>query len=131
LDYEQLARKILEEADRIDREEDALYGDARGDELPEQLQTAEGRRAALREAKRRLAERAAKQEQSEGDSAESLGASLEFDPAELVGRGRRRWLVEARHQLDERRKREAKPIPGSRPARLLEAERRMQEDLGI
>src|SRR5436305_7499242 len=40
LDYEQLARKILEEAARIDREEDELYGDARGDELPEQLQTA-------------------------------------------------------------------------------------------
>jgi transposase len=131
LDYEQLARKILEEAARIDREEDELYGDARGDELPEQLQTAEGRRAALRDAKRRLAERAAKQELSEGDSAESFGVSLEFDPAELVGRGRRRWLREARHQLDEQRKRAAKPIPGSRPARLLEAERRMQEDLGI
>ena len=56
LDYEQLARKILEEAERIDREEDELYGEARGDELPEQLQTAEGRREALREAKRRLAE---------------------------------------------------------------------------
>jgi transposase len=129
LDYEQLARKILEEADRIDREEDELYGEARGDELPEQLQTAEGRRAALREAKRRLAERA--EQQSVDARAESLAASLEFDPAELVGRGRRRWSVEARHQLDERRKREARPIPRSRAARLLEAERRMQEDLEV
>ena len=44
--------EILNEADRIDQDEDELYGDARGDELPEQLRTAEGRRAALRDAKR-------------------------------------------------------------------------------
>ena len=42
LDYEQLAREILEEADAIDAAEDELYGDARGDELPEHLQTAKG-----------------------------------------------------------------------------------------
>jgi len=57
VDYQQLARKILEEADWVDREEDELCGDACGDELPEQHQTPEGRREALREAKRRLAER--------------------------------------------------------------------------
>jgi transposase len=34
MDYEQLAREILAEADRIDREEDERFGDARGDELP-------------------------------------------------------------------------------------------------
>ena len=55
-DYQRVARDILAEADRIDREEDELYGDARGDELPDQLRTAEGRRAALREAKRKLEE---------------------------------------------------------------------------
>ena len=53
-DYEQLAREILEDAARIDAEEDALYGDRRGDELPEQLTTEHGRRAWFREAKRRL-----------------------------------------------------------------------------
>ena len=37
LDYEQLAREILTEAERIDAAEDELYGEARGDELPEQL----------------------------------------------------------------------------------------------
>jgi hypothetical protein len=42
-----LAPKILEEADRIDREEGELYGDACGDELPEQLQTPEARREAI------------------------------------------------------------------------------------
>src|SRR5262249_45115056 len=56
-DYGQIARKILAEADRIDREEDELYGDGRGDELPEELRTPEGRRAALHEAKQRLERR--------------------------------------------------------------------------
>src|SRR6516225_3650090 len=42
--YQQIAKEILEEARRIDEAEDALYGDARGDELPEQLRTSEGRR---------------------------------------------------------------------------------------
>jgi transposase len=54
-DYRQIALEILAEADRIDREEDERYGDARGDELPEHLRTAEGRRKALKEAKERLA----------------------------------------------------------------------------
>ena len=53
-DYEQIARRSSSEAERIDREEDELYGDARGDELPEQLRTPEGRRAALEAARERL-----------------------------------------------------------------------------
>jgi len=60
-DYEQLAREILEEAKAVDAAEDELYGDARGDELPEHLRTGEGRRAWLREAKRRLEEQRAKE----------------------------------------------------------------------
>src|SRR5439155_10165079 len=54
VDYEQLAREILEEAKAVDAAEDELYGEARGDELPEELATGEGRRAWLRETKRRL-----------------------------------------------------------------------------
>ena len=47
---------ILAEAERVDREEDARYGvDARGDELPEGLRTAAGRRARLAAARERLA----------------------------------------------------------------------------
>jgi len=42
-DYRQIALEILKEAGRIDREEDELYGEERGDELPEHLRTAEGR----------------------------------------------------------------------------------------
>src|ERR687887_2433345 len=56
VDYEQVAREILEEAQAVDAAEDELYGDARGDELPEQLRTGEGRRGWLREAKKRLEE---------------------------------------------------------------------------
>jgi hypothetical protein len=36
LDYEQLAREILEEAADVDAAEDERYGDRRGDELPGQ-----------------------------------------------------------------------------------------------
>ena len=61
--YEEIAKEILAEADRIDRAEDEIHGDRRGDELPEQLRTSGGRRAWLRDAKRRLdEERAAKAE---------------------------------------------------------------------
>ena len=41
--YESIVTEILREAERVDREEDERYGDARGDELPEQLRTREGR----------------------------------------------------------------------------------------
>jgi hypothetical protein len=96
-DYRQIALEILKEADRIDREEDELYGDQRGDELPEHLRTAEGRRAALKEAKRRLErERAANRDRPRGPiadpdpgggSEEPVGAgSLELDPEVIVTR---------------------------------------------
>src|ERR671932_950749 len=81
-DYEQLAREILEEAKAVDAAEDELYGDARGDELPEQLRTGEGRRAWLREAKRRLDEQRAKE-------------------ARPVPRSRPKRLNEAKRRLEE------------------------------
>src|SRR5215217_7576517 len=60
LDYEQLAREIVEEAIETDAAEDELYGDRRGDELPPEFATSAGRRGWLREAKKRLeAERSA------------------------------------------------------------------------
>ena len=60
-DYEQLAKEILEEAAQVDAAEDARFGERRGDELPPELATGEGRRAWLREAKRRLEEERAEQ----------------------------------------------------------------------
>ena len=53
-DCEQMAREILEEATAIDAAEDELYGEARGDELPPEFETSQGRRGWLREAKQRL-----------------------------------------------------------------------------
>src|SRR5436305_13275882 len=55
--YSGLVRDILREAEETDRREDDLYGDGRGDELPEPLRNPETRRQALADAKRRLAER--------------------------------------------------------------------------
>ena len=59
LDYDQIAREILAEAGAVDRAEDERFGERRGDELPPELATAQGRRGWLREAKRRLDERRA------------------------------------------------------------------------
>jgi len=60
-DYERLAREILEQADAVDAAEDEQFGDARGDELPPELATRQGRRGWLREAKRRLDEKRAEE----------------------------------------------------------------------
>ncbi len=55
--YRGLVKDILREAEETDRREDELYGEDRGDELPEALRNPETRRQALSDAKRRLAER--------------------------------------------------------------------------
>src|SRR5215203_6142888 len=84
LDYEQIAREILADARAVDAVEDELYGEARGDELPPELTSSQGRR---------------------------------------------KWLREAQRELDRRREQEARPVPRSRPARLKEAKRRLNEQL--
>jgi transposase len=83
-DYEQLAREVLEEAAEIDAAEDEQFGERRGDELPAELASAQGRK---------------------------------------------KWLAEAKRRLDAQREREARPIPASRPARVKEAKRRLEEEL--
>src|SRR5438270_4283447 len=55
--YQEVVKEILREAEETDRREDELYGDQRGDELPDPLRNPETRRQALADAKRRLAER--------------------------------------------------------------------------
>jgi transposase len=54
--YEQIAEEILKEAAEIDALEDELYGEARGDELPEGFRTSTERRQRFREAKQELEE---------------------------------------------------------------------------
>jgi hypothetical protein len=78
------SREILEEARAVDAAEDELYGDARGDELPEALATAQGRRG---------------------------------------------WLREAKQRLESERAANPQPVPRSRPKRLKEAKRRLEEEL--
>jgi transposase len=134
LDYEQLAREILREAAEIDAAEDELYGDARGDELPEHLRTSEGRRAALAEAKRKLErdQNGSAKTKAAGE-AEAPGVKVELDSDVIVPRiqGREGWLREARRQLDEHRRRQAEPIARSRAERLLQSERRLEQDLEV
>src|SRR5512132_2394401 len=60
-DYEQIAREILAEADAVDREQDERFGERRGDELPAELATGEGRARWLAEAKRRLEQQRAEE----------------------------------------------------------------------
>jgi hypothetical protein len=86
MEFEDIARAIVEEAVATDAAETAGLGERRGGELPEVLTTRAGR---------------------EG------------------------WLRAARQQLDERRAEQAKPIPRSRPERLREAKRRLEEELAV
>ena len=83
-DYEQIAKEILEVAKAVDAAEDELYGEARGDELPPELASAQGRK---------------------------------------------KWLRAWQRQLDDQRAADARPIPRSRPKRLKEAKRRLEEQL--
>jgi transposase len=83
LDYEALARTIVEEAVATDAAEDAVFGERRGDELPELVASRQGR---------------------EG------------------------WLREARQRLEQRRAERPQPVPRSRPRRLLEGKRRLEEE---
>jgi transposase len=129
--YEQIAREILAEAAETDRREDELYGEARGDELPERLRTSAGRRAALREAKQELERERATEHDGEARAEAPEAVAIELDPARFVTRahGRRAWLREGRRALDERRAREARPVPRSRSERLEESARRLEEEL--
>jgi transposase len=129
--YESIVSEILDEAERIDREEDALYGEARGDELPEHLRTREGRLAALKAARAKLQAEREAQREAGAEVAEEV--ELELDPERFVTRpmGRRAWLREGRRLLDQQREREAKPIPLARSERLSEVKRRFDEELAF
>jgi transposase len=73
------------------------------------------------------------QEQIATDTAEdALHGDRRGDelPPELArSSGRQVWLREAKRRLEERRAEEAKPIPRSRPERLKDAKRRLDEEL--
>jgi transposase len=128
-DYRALVTEILREAEETDRREDELYGQDRGDELPEQLRTAEGRRQALAEAKRRLAERKARPV----DERPVVEMEVDLEQAVLARpvlrrKGRREWSRGARRELEAHRARQAQPIPRDREDRLLDTLARFDEN---
>jgi transposase len=128
VDYERVAREILEQAKATDAAEDELYGEKRGDEMPEELATAEGRREWL---KRELARQ--RVENSKGSASEQAPAqsSHEFDAEQIVARtqGREGWWREAKHQLERDRWASAAPVPRGRDQRLLAAAQRLEDEL--
>jgi transposase len=126
VDYERIARELIEQAIATDRAEDREHGERRGDELPEALSTHEGRRAWL--------ERELAGERNAGDEPEpeqEPGQGHEFDAEQIVARvqGRDGWLLEGKRQLDRDRWTEAGSIPRSRAERLRQAGRRLEDDL--
>jgi len=127
--YRELVTEILREAEETDRREDELYGEARGDELPEQLRTAEGRRQALADAKRRLAER--KRRAADEEPVTEMEVDLEravLARPVLRRGGRREWFRVARSELEARRAQQARAIPRGRDDRLLETLERFEEN---
>ena len=126
VDYDRIAREIIEQAIATDQAEDEQFGDARGDELPEELQTAAGRRAWLeRELARERAE-------AEEDAGERPPDPLDgFDVERIMARvqGREGWLREARRQLETERWKNPTPVPRSREERLRLGARWLEDDL--
>ncbi len=115
--YEQIASEILAEAAETDRREDELYGEARGDELPEQLRTPEGRREFFRRVKREREREDRHRELAEPEPARGEELSLELDAEEIVGHGRQgrdAWLREGKRQLEQHRWDNLDPIRRSR-----------------
>ncbi|MGZ6617864.1 MAG: transposase [Solirubrobacteraceae bacterium] len=126
--YRELVTEILREAEETDRREDELYGEKRGDELPEQLRTPEGRRQALEDAKRRIEER-----KGRAINEEQTSPDVKVDPDLVLGRdkrrgGRREWPRVARRELEKQREHEAQPIPRDREDRLFQALGRLEEN---
>jgi hypothetical protein len=71
-ELEHEVEKLLRKAESVDAEEDQQYGKGiRGDELPEELQFREKRLAKIREAKKALEERVAKESLHNKRSAQS------------------------------------------------------------
>jgi transposase len=130
--YSGLVKEILREAEEADRREDELYGEDRGDELPEQLRSSETRRQALADAKRRLAERKGR---SSDDETKPEPEKLEMDlEAAVLSRpvlrrgGRIEWLRVARRELEAHRTRQGAPVPRDRDDRMIGALERLEEN---
>jgi hypothetical protein len=126
VDYDRIAREIIQDAIATDEAEDEQFGDARGDELPEELQTAAGRRAWL---ERELARE--EHNDGEGDPVEPADPLDGFDVERIMARtqGREGWLREARRQLETERWQNPTQVPRSRLQRLRCGAQWLEDDL--
>ncbi|MGZ6564659.1 MAG: transposase [Solirubrobacteraceae bacterium] len=120
--FEQIAREVLAEVRATDGAEDEEFGEERGDALPERLRTPEGLREFFCQARQELrgAEQRQDPQQIEGPEAEAQSESrstpeFEFDGSRITdaGGGRRRWLSEAKRQLEQHRWDHPDPISRS------------------
>jgi hypothetical protein len=128
-EFEQIAREIPAEHKATDEAEDERYGQARGDELPEQLRTPEGRREFFARHKRQGRETDA--QASQPDTGAAAEGAFEFDAQRIVarGQGREGWSRDASRQLEQRRWQEPDLISRSRSERLVLAAERLEADL--
>jgi hypothetical protein len=129
-DFSEIARGIIAEAIATDQAEDEQFGDARGDELPEELCTREGRAEFFRRVRE---QQAADGEQDDPrllpEAVEAPDDRFAFDVQRIVARhqGREGWTREGRRQLEQRRWEQGQPIPRDREDRLLLAAERLEE----
>jgi transposase len=136
LNFEQIAREVLAEHKATDEAEGERFGEARGDELPEQLRTAEGRREFFAQVKRRLRGGRSDGEERVGEGSDEepearAQPEYEFDEERIVARtqGREGWLREARRRLEQHRWQHPDEVPRSRSERLLLAAERLEDEL--
>src|SRR5215211_5851971 len=133
-EFDRIAGEILAETRATDEREDELYGEARGDELPEGLRTAEGRREFFRRARREPPGEPKGSGLTDEPAAETAAeVPLEFDPARIVARtqGREAWPREGKRQLEQHRWRHPDQIPRGRSERLLLAAERLEAELDV
>ncbi len=131
-EFGKIAEEIVAQVKASDEADDEMFGQARGDELPEQLRTPEGGREFFRKAKRRLAGENEGEELAEEPRVEAPAEpEFEFDPERILARvqGRKGWLRDAERQLEQHRWEHPDPVGRSRPERLLVAGERLEADL--
>jgi transposase len=142
-----VARRLLDEAAKVDEDEDAKFGDARGDELPEELRDPVRRREVIAEqvrkakadtdrargkARARKADKAARAlaliDELEADALDKAETALERPKARLARAqdtlARLRADFQARSDDRARREAEAaaagRPLPGARPVAVAD-----------